>query len=210
MATGTLAAATALTACSGGGSTGKASTAASSAPASSAAASEAADPSKYEVTEPITITWWHSLETQYDELVTDIVDRFNKSQDLITVEAQYIGTYSEANEAMAAANAAGTGLPALTVSSTKYITAYGESGALENLDPYVAASGYDINDFSAGLLLAGQYQGSQMALPFLHSTQVIYYNKTMADANGWTIPETIEEFTPFLSEVHSKAGVYGT
>ena len=135
MATGTLAAATALTACSGGGSTGKASTAASSAPASSAAASEAADPSKYEVTEPITITWWHSLETQYDELVTDIVDRFNKSQDLITVEAQYIGTYTEANEAMAAANAAGTGLPALTVSSTKYITAYGESGALENLDP---------------------------------------------------------------------------
>ena len=86
MATGTLAAATALTACSGGGSTGKANTAASSAPASSAAASEAADPSKYEVTEPITITWWHALETQYDELVTDIVDRFNKSQDLITVE----------------------------------------------------------------------------------------------------------------------------
>ena len=39
MATGTLAAATALTACSGGGSTGKANTAASSAPASSAAAS---------------------------------------------------------------------------------------------------------------------------------------------------------------------------
>ena len=210
MATGTLAAATALTACSGGGSTGKAGTAASSAPASSAAASEAADPSKYEVTEPITITWWHALETQYDELVTDIVDRFNKSQDLITVEPQYVGTYAEVNEAMAAANAAGTGLPALTVSSTKYITAYGESGALENLDPYVAASGYDINDFSAGLLLAGQYQGSQMALPFLHSTQVIYYNKTMADANGWTIPTTIEEFTPFLSEVHSKAGVYGT
>ena len=210
MATGTLAAATALTACSGGGSTGKASTASSAAPASSAAASEAADASKYEVTEPITITWWHALETQYDELVSDIVDRFNQSQDLITVEAQYIGSYAEVNEAVAAANAAGTGLPALTVSSTKYITAYGESGALENLDPYVEATGYDINDFSAGLLLAGQYQGSQMALPFLHSTQVIYYNKTMADANGWTIPETIEEFTPFLAEVHKTAGVYGT
>ena len=32
----------------------------------------------------------------------------------------------------------------------------------------------------------------------------------MADANGWTIPEKIEDFTPFLAEVHSKAGVYGT
>ena len=210
MATGTLAAATALTACSGGGSTGKAGTAASSAPASSAAASEAADPSKYEVTEPITITWWHALESQYDELVADVVDKFNKSQNLITVEAQYIGAYKDINEALVAAHAAGTGLPAVAVANTDYVASYGDSGLYENLDPYIAATNYDVDDFSAGLLLSSQYQGKQVALPFLHSTQVIYYNKTMADANGWTIPETIEEFTPFLAEVHSKAGVYGT
>ena len=210
MATGTLAAATALTACSGGGSTGKASTAASSAPASSTAASEAADPSKYEVTEPITITWWHALESQYDELVADVVDKFNKSQNLITVEAQYIGAYKDINEALVAAHAAGTGLPAVAVANTDYVASYGDSGLYEDLDPYIAATNYDVDDFSAGLLLSSQYQGKQVALPFLHSTQVIYYNKTMADANGWTIPETIEEFTPFLAEVHSKADVYGT
>ena len=67
-----------------------------------------------------------------------------------------------------------------------------------------------MDDFSAGLLLSSQFEGKQVALPFLHSTQVIYYNKTMADKNGWTIPEKIEDFTPFLAEVHSKAGVYGT
>ena len=210
MATGTLAAATALTACSGGGSTGKANTAASSAPASSAAASEAADPSKYEVTEPITITWWHALESQCDELVADVVDKFNKSQNLITVEAQYIGTYKDINEALVAAHAAGTGLPAVTVANTDYVASYGDSGLYEDLDPYIAATNYDVDDFSAGLLLSSQFEGKQVALPFLHSTQVIYYNKTMADANGWTIPEKIEDFTPFLAEVHSKAGVYGT
>ena len=210
MATGTLAAATALTACSGGGSTGKANTAASSAPASSAAASEAADPSKYEVTEPITITWWHALESQYDELVADVVDKFNKSQNLITVEAQYIGAYKDINEALVAAHAAGTGLPAVAVANTDYVASYGDSGLYENLDPYIAATNYDVDDFSAGLLLSSQFEGKQVALPFLHSTQVIYYNQTMADANGWTIPEKIEDFTPFLAEVHSKAGVYGT
>ena len=210
MATGTLAAATALTACSGGGSTGKASTAASSAPASSAAASEAADPSKYEVTEPITITWWHALESQYDELVADVVDKFNKSQNLITVEAQYIGAYKDINEALVAAHAAGTGLPAVAVANTDYVASYGDSGLYEDLDPYIAATNYDVDDFSAGLLLSSQFEGKQVALPFLHSTQVIYYNKTMADENGWTIPDKIEDFTPFLSEVHSKTGVYGT
>ena len=62
IATGAIAAATAMTACSGG-STGKANTTASSA---ASAAPETVDPSKYEVTEPITITWWHALESQYD------------------------------------------------------------------------------------------------------------------------------------------------
>ena len=208
MASGTFAAATALTACSGGGSTGKAGTNASSAAAP--ASSEAVDPSKYEVTEPITITWWHALESQYDELVADVVKKFNATQKLITVEAQYIGSYKDINEALVAAHAAGTGLPAVAVANTDYVASYGDSGLYENLDPYIAGTDYDVDDFSAGLLLSSQYKGKQVALPFLHSTQVIYYNKTMADANGWKIPEKIEDFTPFLAEVHSKKGIYGT
>ena len=208
MASGTFAAATALTACSGGGSTGKAGANASSAAAP--ASSEAADPSKYEVTEPITITWWHALESQYDELVADVVKKFNATQKLITVEAQYIGSYKDINEALVAAHAAGTGLPAVAVANTDYVASYGDSGLYEDLDPYIAGTDYDVDDFSAGLLLSSQYNGKQVALPFLHSTQVIYYNKTMADANGWKIPEKIEDFTPFLAEVHSKQGIYGT
>lgn len=206
IATGAIAAATAMTACSGG-STGKANTTASSA---ASAAPETVDPSKYEVTEPITITWWHALESQYDELVADVVKKFNATQSLITVEAQYIGSYKDINEALVAAHAAGTGLPAVAVANTDYVASYGDSGLYENLDSYIAGTGYDVDDFSAGLLLSSQYEGKQVALPFLHSTQVIYYNKTMADENGWTIPEKIEDFTPFLAEVHSKKGIYGT
>ena len=206
IATGAIAAATAMTACSGG-STGKANTTASSA---ASAAPETVDPSKYEVTEPITITWWHALESQYDELVADVVKKFNATQNLITVEAQYIGSYKDINEALVAAHAAGTGLPAVAVANTDYVASYGDSGLYENLDPYIAGTGYDVDDFSAGLLLSSQYEGKQVALPFLHSTQVIYYNKTMADENGWTIPEKIQDFTPFLAEVHSKKGIYGT
>lgn len=206
IATGAIAAATVMTTCSGG-STGKANTTASSA---ASAAPETVDPSKYEVTEPITITWWHALESQYDELVADVVKKFNATQNLITVEAQYIGSYKDINEALVAAHAAGTGLPAVAVANTDYVASYGDSGLYENLDPYIAGTGYDVDDFSAGLLLSSQHEGKQVALPFLHSTQVIYYNKTMADENGWTIPEKIQDFTPFLAEIHSKKGIYGT
>ena len=142
--------------------------------------------------------------------MADVVKKFNETQSLITVEAQYIGSYKDINEALVAAHAAGTGLPAIAVANTDYVASYGDSGLFENLDPYIEGTSYDTDDFSAGLLLSSQFEGKQVALPFLHSTQVIYYNKTMADANGWTIPEKIEDFTPFLAEVlRFRAGTSG-
>lgn len=198
-----------LTACSG-------STGAPASPASSAAsvASSAAG-GDYAVTEPIKIVWWHALESQYDELVASVVDDFNKSQDMITVEAQYIGKYKDVNEALVAANAAGSGLPGVVVANTDYVASYGESGLFENLDPYIKGTGYDANDFAEGLLRSAQYDGKQVSLPFLHSTQVIYYNKDMAKERGLTIPDKITDFGAFLESATQKAAdgstsVYGT
>lgn len=209
-ATGMLAAAGLLSGC--GGSTGTAA-AASSTAASSAASSAAAG--TYDVTEPITITWWHALETQYDELVAEVVDGFNKSQDKVTVEAQYIGKYADVNEALVAANAAGTGLPGVVVANTDYVASYGESGLYEDLGPYAAGTGYDLKDFADGLLVSAQYDGKQVSLPFLHSTQIIYYNKKMAQDKGVTIPDKIGDFGAFLEKVSEKGAdgkpsVYGT
>ena len=160
--------------CACGGSTGA--PAASEAPADAEQPAEA-DGSMYDVTEPITIVWWHALEDQYSDLVKEVVDDFNNSQDLITVEAQYMGAYKDVNEALVAAHAAGTGLPAVCVANTDYVASYGDGGVFENLDPYIAATGYDVDDFSTGLLHSSQFDGKQVAMPFLHSTQVIYYNK---------------------------------
>ena len=87
-----------------------------------------ADPGAYEVTEPITITWWHALEDQYSADVERIVKGFNDSQDLITVEAQYIGAYKDVNEALVSAHAAGSGLPAVCVANTDYVAQYGAKG----------------------------------------------------------------------------------
>ena len=161
-----------FTLCACGGSTGStAAPAESAAPAEESA--EPADASMYEVTEPITIVWWHALEDQYSDLVNEVVDGFNASQDLVTVEAQYIGAYKDVNEALVAAHAAGTGLPAVCVANTDYVASYGAGGVFENLDPYIAATGYDVDDFSTGLLTSSQFEGKQVALPFLHSTQVL-------------------------------------
>ena len=194
----------AMTAC--GGSTPAP---APSAPASSEApaADEAA---KYEVTEPITITWWHALETQYDSLVAEVVDNFNKSQDLIKVEAQYIGSYAEINEALVAAHAAGSGLPAVVVANTDYVASYGANGVYEDLTPYIKATNYDVSDFAEGLLESAKYGDKQVSLPFLHSTQIIYYNKDMAKKANITVPTVITDFDALLKDAAKASGGVGT
>lgn len=195
-----------LSGCSGGGSTGGAAdtTASTAAPSATSGETKAetkaadADASKYEVTEPITIEWWHALEDQYSQTVTDVVEAFNKSQDMITVKPVYVGSYSDVNEALVAANAAGTGLPAVTVANTPYVAEYGEGGLTEDLTPYIQATGFEIDDFGKGLVDATSYGGKQVALPFLISTQVVYYNKDMAKELGITVPEKWDDMDEFL------------
>ena len=192
---------------SGGGSTGKAavSNADTAAENAGGAADTPAEEVSYEVTEPITITWWHALEEQYSDTVTEIVNDFNSSQDLITVEAEYVGSYSDVNEALVAAHAAGNGLPAITVANTPYVAEYGAGGLTEDLTPYIEASGYDIEDFGDGMVAAAQYDGKQVSLPFLISTQILFYNKDMVDAEGITLPSTWDEMDAFMEAATVKA-----
>lgn len=201
-----------LSGCSGGGSTGKAGAGAQGEAKTEAAA---VDPAMYEVTEPITIKWWHALEEQYSETVDKIVGDFNASQDLITVEAEYIGNYTKLNEALVAAHAAGTDLPAITAANTPYVAEYGAGGLTEDLTPYIQATGYDLSDFGDGMIAASSYGGKQVSLPFLISTQIVYYNKSMADELGITVPEKWSDMDAFLEKAtqynaDGSTKVYGT
>lgn len=197
-------AATTLAGCSGGGSTGKAAANAENTAKEASGETEAVDPAKYEVTEPITIKWWHALEDQYSETIDKVVSDFNSSQDLITVEAEYIGSYSKLNEALVAAHAAGTDLPAISIANTPYVAEYGAGGLTEDLTPYIAATGYDIEDFGDGMVKAASYNGKQVSLPFLISTQIIYYNKDMADELGIEIPEKWSDMDAFMEKATQK------
>ena len=157
---------------------------------------------EYDVTEPITITWWHAHEDQLTEYLNYMVDKFNAENGMgITVEPVYIGSYGEINTQFIAAAAAGTGtVPALVTCNTSYPASYGKDGLCEVLDPYIDAFDYDIEDFGEGLIASTSYDGEQIALPYLISTQVMYYNKTAADAEGIEMPKTLDEMEAFLEK----------
>ena len=59
------------------------------------------------------------------------------------------------------------------------------------------------------MITASSYNGKQVSLPFLISTQIIYYNKDMADEMGIEIPEKWEDMDAFLEKT-SKINADGT
>ena len=178
------------TACSGG-STGTGSS-------SSATGSE--DASKYEVTKPTTVEWWHTTEKEDQQYLDNALKGFSEKYPNITVKPVYLGSYSDINEKLGAAQAAGTTLPGLSVVVTPIDGSYAQSGICEDLGPYVKATKYDTSDFGEGLIKASSYGGKLLSMPFLTSTQVMFYNKDIATAEGIKIPEKFDQMDEFLSK----------
>ncbi|MBM4466246.1 MAG: sugar ABC transporter substrate-binding protein [Chloroflexi bacterium] len=65
---------------------------------------------------------------------------------------------------------------------------YAADGVLENLDPWIEKTGYDLNDYWPALLESAMYQGSVYGLPRDISVEALYYNKDIFDAAGVSYP----------------------
>lgn len=146
------------------------------------------------------IEFWHALESQYQETLNRVVGEFNDSHDNIVIKPMYIGNYTALNEAIVSANAANTNLRGVAMANIPYVTAYGAGGLCEDLGPYIQRDGFEIDDFGEGLIQAAKYEDVQVALPFLVSTEVVYYNRDLLNELGLQIPKTWDEIPSFLEK----------
>ena len=174
-------------------------------PAASAPAAEAAADSGT-ASDVIEIEFWHALENQYEETLNRVVGDFNSTHDSIVVKPMYIGNYSALNEAIVSANAANTNLPGVAMANIPYVTGYGAGGLCEDLGPYIQRDGFEIDDFGEGLIQAAKYEDVQVALPFLVSTEVVYYNRELMKELGLEMPKTWDEMREVARKLTIKEG----
>jgi multiple sugar transport system substrate-binding protein len=69
------------------------------------------------------------------------------------------------------------------------IQGYAASGVLENLDPYIEAAGYDLEDYWPALLEYATHDGSVYGFPRDIGLNVLYYNKDIFDEVGVPYPD---------------------
>ena len=69
------------------------------------------------------------------------------------------------------------------------IVNYASQGVLENLDPWIEASGYNVDDYWPSLLEYGMYEGSVFGFPRDIGLEVLYYNIDIFDEVGVPYPD---------------------
>jgi multiple sugar transport system substrate-binding protein len=82
---------------------------------------------------------------------------------------------------------------------------YAAEGVLENLDPYIEESGYNLDDYWPGLLESAKYEGSVYGFPRDIESNIIYYTKDMFDAAGVEYPSNDWTWDDFLAAAEELA-----
>ena len=161
----------------------------------------------YSPAEPITILFWHTRGSgaNYDACKAS-VDAFNSTvgaEKGIIVEEVYIGNYTDLWNKAALATQSGE-QPVVCVVGNTAVAMMIDDGLLADMAPYAADSGFDTsNILDCFMTTVGNTDGQLHSLPYVRSTPLFYYNKTLADAKQLTPPETVEEMIEFCKALYT-------
>lgn len=156
---------------------------------------------------PITIEFWHTLSGTSANALDEIIAEFNNTNEYgITVNGTYQGGYYDILSKVIASYGTDTA-PAITVLGAGGIEDIADQGAVADFSAYVERDNYDLENIPESLRYYMQhYDGQITEFPFLVSTAVIFYNKSLMPQE----PTTLEEWIASAKAIHAKdSSVYG-
>ncbi|TYB41410.1 ABC transporter substrate-binding protein [Actinomadura chibensis] len=143
-----------------------------------------------------TIQVWHGWNAPHEvKAFQDAVAGFNKQHPNITVKL--VGGQTDDR----ITNAIRGGNPPDVVSSftTDSVGQWCQSGAWQNLSPYITKSKLDLNQFPAAVRKYTEFKGVRCAMPLLADAYGLYYNKKLM--KGEQPPKTMSELTALAKKL---------
>lgn len=153
------------------------------------------------------VTWWNWGNEGSDLAVTiteDIQNRFNASQDEIELKISFKG--EDVNEPTRTALLAGAGPDIITSSGSTYVRAYYDGGFLKSMEEYSKKYGWNKQILPWAYNL-GVFDGEFYSFPKNYESMVLFYNKTLFEENGWSIPQNLSEYESLAEKIKSM-GMY--
>lgn len=165
-----------------------------------------------ELKEPVEITFWHAMNGAQEEALTELTEDFMASNSNVKVNLQNQSSYKDLQQKVTATLASPKNLPTMTQAYGNWMYQPIEDGMILDLKPYMENEtlkfdNYD--DIIEGLKDGLEVDGKIYGLPFNKSSEVIWYNKTLFDELGLTVPTTYEEFAETAKVIYEKKGIPG-
>lgn len=158
----------------------------------------------------IVVTWWHAMGGELGETVNTLVEQFNDSQDKITVNAVYQGSYDESLSKLRTTLGTDQGPTLMQVYEigTRFMI---DSQAITPMQKFIDEDEFDLSQLEENILGYYTFDGELYSMPFNTSNPILYYNKDMFKEAGLdpeNPPSTYEEVAEAAAQL-TKPGQYG-
>ncbi len=171
----------------------------------------------------VTITFGHTMGANLQAVLERNIEEFNKIYPNIHIEHSTYGGWADIAE-LINTEIMGDNQPNIAYCYPDHVAMYNAAQAVVVLDNFIASdievtradgtteklglTQEQIDDFIPGFYNEGKNFGDGLmyTLPMSKSTEVLYYNKTEFEKNGWEVPETWDE----MEELCRKIKAYDT
>ncbi len=143
----------------------------------------------------VTIKFYSTMGQSLQDVFNRYLDKFNEIYPNIHVESQFIGGYDDVMDQMSTEIASGKSEVNVTYCYPDHVATYNTSKSVICLDNLIDDDTYgfsktEYKDFVTAFYDEGKTfgDGKMYCLPFSKSSEVMYYNKTVFDELGLSVP----------------------
>lgn len=159
--------------------------------------------------EPVEISFWHAMNGPHQEMITELVEGFNSSQEQYVVVEQNQGDYSSLQQSIMASGVSGD-LPVMAQLTSSNTPDFREQGLLTSLDAYLTEENGWTDELKDGIfdgfMTGVTYDDGVYAIPFSKSVRLMFVNQDLLDEVEAEIPTTWAEVQA-LGEAFDEAGI---
>ena len=178
----------------------------------------------------IKVVFWHTMGQNNQAWLNERIEEFNKIYPEVRIEHLAQGGYDDIKDKLSKAIPAGT-TPTMAYCYPDHVADYLIAGAVQDMTPYIESTEYglgvkektedgkelDLGDLGQSDFIEGYWEegihyvddegaavNGVYSLPFSKSTEVMFYNKTAFDENGWSVPTTWAEMWTWAAAAKAK------
>ncbi|WP_254359455.1 ABC transporter substrate-binding protein [Microbacterium hominis] len=141
---------------------------------------------------PIQIEFWHGYTEADGEVLNDLVEEFNASQDGIEITPS-IKPWATLLDTALPALSSNTG-PELVALPAENVPVWASKGALHDLDEWYSTAGSGADVLNEGAVATGIVEGAHYAAPLSFTPLTMFYNAAMFETAGVDVPTTWDEW----------------